>query len=943
MPLLDLGTLKIGVSVDSASAKKGLNDIKDASKKAGESVKTDWSKVASKLNSIGSTMSKAITLPIVALATASVKLASDTQETMGKVDAVFGESSKAVNDWADNSIDKMGMASQTALDAAAKFGNMGTSMGQTTEQAANMSTNIVQLAGDMSSFHNISVERANTALAGIYTGETEALKSLGVVMTEANLEQFAMNEGITTSYKEMSQSEKVMLRYKYVMNSTKNVQGNFAKTGGDLANQSRSLKENLKELGSQFGQALLPIVTKVVNAINGLLKKFQSLTPAQKKTITTIALLVAAIGPLLLLISKFMMAYNALKASVVAANTSMNASLGVIGLVAIAVAGLITLFAALKTQQEEIAKAAEERVNKRMEETRQRVLELKEAQEETIEETVSLKDKLIELGETDPDIDITTNADAAQPAIDDFRDALGLLITDTGDLEENIENVNEALDNYVESLTAARLATTVDHILNLTKSYQDGLISAEEFNQYTNESIAGYQAYKTAVDGTTGAFTDMLTAFDGGELTLEETNALLYGANEIAQNGTPLADEIDSAAEGMQRLQDASDNGIISQAGFNVVAQETAGVLSTEMLTAVDDVTGAYDTYNEQVQEVLDIEAAQREDTQKDIEAIHLKQEAMIDFTGAFTEGKTAIEALEVVEKKYGTETAEAIKTSFEEKYGDFKVGYSRIGVVSAQWIADEEALVASLNEDTGAIALERTEKIKGLEEQLATDLGTITTGWTDDQIDEFAKFAEDSGFELDNGFIEMLKSINTFVEDSEDAFANGGEDAHEQFTEALNKITPFLDGLNTTTSGQGDTIGYDFASGTAKGIARGDYQAVNAAKKMVERAIAAAQKAGDIRSPSRKMKDLVGKPLAEGIGVGFDDEIRNVVKKVQLGIGNITSGGAATIRRQPTQNISTSNNTLTQNINFTSKPLSHYEQQLQVRRFSRELAGAMK
>ena len=136
-------------------------------------------------------------------------------------------------------------------------------MGIGSEKSADMSMKLVQLAGDMASFKNISVERAQTALNAVYTGETESLKALGVVMTQANLQQFAINQGIETNIADMSQAELVQLRYAYVLSQTSNAQGDFQRTSDSAANQSRTFKERIKELGTQFGEKLLPIVEDV--------------------------------------------------------------------------------------------------------------------------------------------------------------------------------------------------------------------------------------------------------------------------------------------------------------------------------------------------------------------------------------------------------------------------------------------------------------------------------------------------------------------------------------------------------------------------------------------------------------------------------------------------------------------------------------------------------
>lgn len=206
--------------------------------------------------------------------TASILLASDYQETLNKVKVAYGENSDEVLRWGKTTLKQFGLAKGTALDMAALYGDMGTGMGFTTDQAADMGTSLVGLAADMASFKNISIDMANTALKSIYTGETESLKGLGVVMTEANLTQFAMNNGITKNIKDMSQQEKVMLRYKFVLDATKNAQGDFARTNAGFANQLRMIKEGLKEMGTTLGALAIPMLEKLFQKINAGLAWF---------------------------------------------------------------------------------------------------------------------------------------------------------------------------------------------------------------------------------------------------------------------------------------------------------------------------------------------------------------------------------------------------------------------------------------------------------------------------------------------------------------------------------------------------------------------------------------------------------------------------------------------------------------------------------------------
>jgi hypothetical protein len=261
-------------------------------------------KLGDSLSNVGRKMTMGITVPIIGMGVAMIKTASDLEESINKVDVAFEDSADNVKDWSKTTLQNFGIAQGTALDMAATFGDMGTSMDIPVDKAADMSKSLVGLAGDLASFKNIRIEQANTALSAIYTGETESLKKLGIVMTEVNLEEFARSKGITKSIKKMSQMEKVLLRYNFVMAKTKNSHGDFVRTGGGAANQMRIFTESLKELAANFGEIILPIFTKIITKINKVVQWFGNLNPKVKKTILIILGLAAAIGPLIWIIGK---------------------------------------------------------------------------------------------------------------------------------------------------------------------------------------------------------------------------------------------------------------------------------------------------------------------------------------------------------------------------------------------------------------------------------------------------------------------------------------------------------------------------------------------------------------------------------------------------------------------------------------------------------------
>ena len=267
-------------------------------------------KLGNKIKDVGKGMTVGLTLPIVAAGGAAVKFASDYEEALNKVDVAFGNSSQAVKDWSKNSLTAMGISKGEALDSAALFGDMATGMGLSQEKASQMAMRLTQLGSDLASFKNISNDVAKTALKSIFTGETESLKNLGVVMTEANLQQYAYSKGIRKKIKSMSEAEKVNLRYNYVLEKTKNAHGDFERTGGGAANQMRIFQSTLKDLGETFGQYILPTFTSVLKNLNGMLKSFSQMPEPLKKSIIVLGALLAVLGPIVTIIGSVIAAVN---------------------------------------------------------------------------------------------------------------------------------------------------------------------------------------------------------------------------------------------------------------------------------------------------------------------------------------------------------------------------------------------------------------------------------------------------------------------------------------------------------------------------------------------------------------------------------------------------------------------------------------------------------
>lgn len=210
-------------------------------------------------------------IKIASIAKESVMLASDLQEVQNVVDVTFGKMNEKINDWSKTAIKSFGLSELQAKQFTGTLGALMKSSGVSADKLADMSIKLTGLAGDFASFYNLEPEEAFEKIKSGISGETEPLKALGINMSVANLEAFALTQGIKKQYKEMSQAEQVLLRYNYLINMSKDAQGDFARTNKGFANQLRILKTDLKQLGANIASYALPYLTKMLNKVTAFL------------------------------------------------------------------------------------------------------------------------------------------------------------------------------------------------------------------------------------------------------------------------------------------------------------------------------------------------------------------------------------------------------------------------------------------------------------------------------------------------------------------------------------------------------------------------------------------------------------------------------------------------------------------------------------------------
>lgn len=210
---------------------------------------------------------------IIDFGSEAIKLGSDLNEVQNVVDVAFPKMSKQVDEFAKSAMYASGLSETMAKRYTGTFGAMSKAFGFSEQQAFEMSTALTSLAGDVASFYNISQDEAYTKLKSVFTGETETLKDLGVVMTQTALDAYAMANGFGKTTAEMSEAEKVALRFAFVQSQLALASGDFARTSDSWANQVRIMKLQFQSFMASVGQGLINLFTPVIQVLNFLLSK----------------------------------------------------------------------------------------------------------------------------------------------------------------------------------------------------------------------------------------------------------------------------------------------------------------------------------------------------------------------------------------------------------------------------------------------------------------------------------------------------------------------------------------------------------------------------------------------------------------------------------------------------------------------------------------------
>ena len=278
---MTLEKLQVIIEAQTKAYYQELQKVQQQTKAATNAVAKQTDRIKSAFSKIGKTVGLALSAAaIFNFGKSCVSLGSDLAEVQNVVDVTFGSLNEAVNQFAENALEQFGLSETSAKQYSSTLGAMLKSMGFTTQAAADMSMKMTGLAADMASFYNLDNDAAFEKIRAGISGETEPLKQLGINLSVANLEQYALTQGITKSYNAMNQQEQALLRYNYLLSVTADAQGDFARTSDGWANQVRVLTEKFNALKASIGKGLIAVLTPVVKALNTLLSYILTVTDA---------------------------------------------------------------------------------------------------------------------------------------------------------------------------------------------------------------------------------------------------------------------------------------------------------------------------------------------------------------------------------------------------------------------------------------------------------------------------------------------------------------------------------------------------------------------------------------------------------------------------------------------------------------------------------------
>jgi DNA repair exonuclease SbcCD ATPase subunit len=674
---------------------KGFKDAESKALTFGDVLKANiiGDVIVSGLRKVGGVLKESIT--------DGIRLASDLAESQNVVDVTFGKNAKTIDDWSRTLDTAFGMSELSAKQYVGTMGAMLKSMQLTDDQVLTMSQSLVQLAGDMASFYNIDVETAFNKLRSGISGETEPLKQLGINLSVANLEAFALAEGIGKSYSKMTQAEQATLRYNYLIKVTADAQGDFARTSDSLANQQRILDLQLENLQITMGKKVVPALTDGLSKINAKIDEsgealaevaggaLKAVTDGMLFVIDNAEPIISGIAGITAGLAAFKVgswinagltaiiaswrAYKAATEGATVAQWAMNAaqSASPIGLLATGI-GLLTAGLTAYAFTANDATEATSQLNKEVEESNQTIESNIKSREDNIKSIESEYGAAQKLADTLYDLADKTNKTSTEKVqMASLVEQLNKAIPDlnlnidkeTGALSKQREEVNKLIEanlTYYKVKAAQESLTTIASDIftaenNLKLLEEERIEVQNRFNETVKKMFDGNIGSKDEAKKIADDYKNLKSQLENIDETIpklkkniEDANKQWDAANEYIKNNADVL-KIDEKAvtDTSDAIKDAS---IVVKQTLNDITDTVKSELSTRK-KALDD------SYNKTIEKIRD-EYGVYEEKEKSKTAVLQEQ---------LSEKKSLIEQMLSLAKTAASQESEAFSESSKQ------------------------------------------------------------------------------------------------------------------------------------------------------------------------------------------------------------------------------------------------------------------------------------
>jgi len=383
-----LGSLYWKITHDSTEFNKGVNDAR----KSANNLKNDFENIGKSMTSVGDKMTMGVTVPLLALGTAFLKTASDSEEMNSKFNTVFKDQAASVRKWNEEYSDSVGRSANENIKFLASLQDLFVPFGFARTAAADFSKSTLKLATDLASFNNLKTEDTLRDITSALVGNTETVRKYGVVITENTLNQKLLAMGIKGGTAAATEQEKVTARLTMIMEGNSDAMGDAVRTAGSFANQLKSVEAKGIDVANSFGKLIIPSALELLNVGKGVLTWINSLDDDTKKMLVTMGGIAIISGPVISAVGRIMSALS-----------TMNPVLLAIGAGVAVISGLVLVVNQLAHGSDTLADKARAE-NKVIKDQIDRYKELKEKtnlSNSELEEMEKIKARLIEL---DPDL-----------------------------------------------------------------------------------------------------------------------------------------------------------------------------------------------------------------------------------------------------------------------------------------------------------------------------------------------------------------------------------------------------------------------------------------------------------------------------------------------------------------------------------------------------------